>query len=95
METLQISYIPSLDQKIGCKARSIRYTGIAIVFVESKHVLPNKILDDSDFAGLNSAVAPDGKKETNTIILHFYKSNTKIRQEKQLGFYHKVDPTML
>ena len=82
-------------QRIGRTARSIRYTGIATIFVESKHVLPKKITEDSDFAGLNSAVAPDGEKAVHAIISHLYKSNTQIHREGQLGPYHKVDPTVL
>ena len=70
---------PALIQKIGCTARSICYTGIATVFVESKHVLPKEILEDSDFEGLNSAVALDGEEVAHAIILHLYKSNIQIR----------------
>ena len=62
--------------------------------MESKHVLPKKISEDSDFACLNSAIAPDGGKVAYAIISHLYKSNTQIRWKKQLDFYHKVDPTM-
>ena len=66
-----------------------------MVFVESKYVLLKEIPEDSDFAGLNLAVAPNGEKIAYTIILHLYKSNTQMRQEGQLGPYHKVDPTVL
>ena len=69
---------PALIQRIGRIARSIRYTGIATVFVESKHVLPKEIPEDSDFAGLNSAVAPDGEEAAHAIISHLYESNTQI-----------------
>ena len=63
--------------------------------MESKHILPKEIPEDSNFAGLNSAVAPDGEKAAHAIILHLYKSNTQICRKGQLGPYHKVDPTML
>ena len=66
-----------------------------MVFVESKHVLPKEIPEDGDFASLNSAIALDGEEIAHAIISHLYKSNTQIRRERQLGFYHKVDPTIL
>ena len=49
--------------------------------MELKHVLSKKILEDSDFAGLNSVVARDGEETTHAIISHLYKSNTQTRQE--------------
>ena len=86
---------PALIQKIERTARSICYTGIATVFMESKHVLPKKIPKDSDFAGLNLAIALDEKEAAHAIISHFYKSNIQIRHEGQLGPYHKADLTVL
>lgn len=50
--------------------------GITIVFVELKHVLPKEIPKDSDFASLNSVVAPDREEVVYAIISHVYKSNT-------------------
>ena len=50
--------------------------------MKSKHVLPKKISEDSNFADLNLAVAFDKEEIVYAIILHFYKSNTQIRQEK-------------
>ena len=82
-------------QKIGCTTHSIRYIKIVIVFVESKYVLPKEILENSDFADLNSVVAINGEEEAYAIILHLYKSNTQICQEEQLSPYHKVDPIIL
>lgn len=49
-----------------------------MVFVESKHILPKEILEDSDFVGLNSVVVLDEKEEIHIIILYFYNSNTQI-----------------
>ena len=66
-----------------------------MVFMESKHILPKKIPEDSNFAGLNSVAAPDKEEVVYAIISHFYKLNTQIRQKKQLGPYHKVDPIVL
>ncbi len=63
-----------------------------MIFILSKHILPKEIPEDSDFIGLNSAVASDGKETVHVIISHLYKSNTKIRQKRQLGPYHKFDP---
>ncbi len=80
---------------IGRIAHSIHYTRIAMVFVESKHVLPKEILKDSDFADLNSAVALDREKVMYAIISHRYKLNTQIRREKQLGLYYKFNLTVL
>ena len=50
-----------------------------MVFVESKHILSKEILEDSDFTGPNSAVAPDGENIIYAISLHLYKSNIHIR----------------
>ena len=44
--------------------------------MELKHVLSKKILEDSDFAGLNSVVALDGEKATHAISSHLYELNT-------------------
>lgn len=46
-----------------------------MIFIESKHVLPKKFSEDSDFAGLNLVVAPKEKKTAYTIISHLYKLN--------------------
>ena len=35
------------------------------------------------------------KEEVYAIILYLYKLNTQICRKKQLGLYHKVDPTVL
>lgn len=66
-----------------------------MVFVELKYILLKKILEDSDFVGLNSAVAFVEEKAVHAVILHFYKSNTQLHQKKQLDLYHKVNPTVL
>lgn len=59
---------PALMQKIRQIVRNIRYTGIAIVFVKSKHILPKEIPENSDFTSLNSAVAANGEEEAHAII---------------------------
>lgn len=82
-------------QKIESIVRSIYYTGIATVFIKSKHVLSKEISKASDFASLNLTVTSDEKKVAHAIILHLYKSNTQIHREKQLGLYHKIDLTVL
>lgn len=82
-------------QKIGRTIYSVHYTRIAIVFMESKHVLPKEILENSDFVGLNSAVPANKKEEVYAISLHFCKSNTQIRREKQWSLYYKVDLIVL
>lgn len=82
-------------QRIRRTARSVHYTGTAIVFVESKHVLSKEIPENNDFADLNSAVVANGEEEAHAIISHLYKLNTQLRRERQLSLYHKVDPTVL
>lgn len=46
----------ALIQKIGRILYTIRYLEITIIFVKSKHVLSKKILENSDFVGLNLIV---------------------------------------
>ena len=82
-------------QKIGYIVGNVGYTGIAIVFVESKYVLLKEISEKLDFADLNLAVAVNEKEELHAIILHLYKSNTQIHQERKLSLCYKVNPTML
>lgn len=82
-------------QKIEHTVYSICYTGIIIVFVKSKYVLPKKISKNSNFAGSNLVVAANREEEAHAIILYFHKSNTQICQKRQLSFYHKVDLTVL
>lgn len=43
--------------------------------MESKYLLSKKILEDSDFVGLNLVVAFKEEKTAYIIIPHFYKSN--------------------
>lgn len=95
VETLQTFYVLSFGTK-DC-THSTQYTLYknSNSICEAKAYLPNKISKNSDFAGLNSAITTNEEEEANTIILHLYESNTQIRQNKQLSFYHKVDPTVL
>lgn len=69
-------------QKIRHIAYNIYYTGIAIVFVESRHILSKEILENSDFASLNLVIAINGEKEAYITISHLYKSNILIQQEE-------------
>lgn len=85
----------ALVQRIRHTTRSISYTGITIIFVESKHVLPKEILENSDFAGPISAIATNRKEEAYAIISNLYKSNTQICQKGQLSSYYKIDFTVL
>lgn len=55
---------------------NVYYTGIIILFVELKHILLTKIIENSDFIGLNLPIATIKKEEVHIIILYFYKSNT-------------------
>lgn len=55
---------------------------IATIFVESKYILSKKILENSDFAGLNLVVASNGEKVVYIIILYLYKSNIQIYQKR-------------
>lgn len=73
---------PALIQKIGCIAYSLCYIKIVIVFIKLKHVLLKEILENSDFAGLISALAANREKEAHAIILHLYKSNTQTHWER-------------
>lgn len=75
-------------------ACSVYYIVIKIVFVRSKHILPKEILENSDFADLNSAIATNKEEKVYVIILYLYKSNIQICQEKELNPYHKVHFTM-
>lgn len=62
--------------------------------MEPKHILPKKIPNNSNFAGLNLAIVTNKEKEVYVIILHFYKSNIQIHQERRLSLYHKINSTI-
>lgn len=79
---------------IRCKACNIYYTGETIVFVELKYVLPKEISKNSDFADINLVISANKKNKAYIIISYLYKSNTQIRQKRQLSLYQKVDFTI-
>lgn len=62
--------------------------------MKPKHILPKKISNNNYFAGLNLAIVTNGEEEVYVIILHFYKSNIQIHQERRLSLYHKIDSTI-
>ena len=69
---------------------------MAVVFVESKYILPEDMtnaVEDYSFACL--PVAKREKDATEKIVSSMYKDNMQIRKEGDLSAFHKVDPPLL
>ncbi len=90
------STLATVLQQIGRAARRIKIQAVAVVFVESKHILPKDMthaVEEYSFACL--LVAKGEKNETEEIISSMYKDNMQIRKEGDLSAFHKVDPPLL
>lgn len=69
---------------------------MAVVFVESKHILPEDMtnaIEDYFFARL--PVAKGEKDAIEKIVLSMYKDNMQIRKKGDLSAFHKVNPPLL
>ena len=90
------STLATILQQIGHAAQRIEILAVAVVFVESKHILPEDMtnaVEDYFFARL--PVAKGEKDATEKIVLSMYKDNMQIRKEGDLSAFHKVDPPLL
>ncbi len=70
---------------------------MAIVFVESKHILPKDMtnaVDEYSFARLPMAKGEKNAME-EVVSSSMYKDNMQIRREGDLSAFHKVDPPLL
>ncbi|MCJ1265674.1 hypothetical protein MMC22_005554 [Lobaria immixta] len=82
--------------RIGRAGRDKALSAVAIVFVESKHLLPQDVTSDetSRFRDYTTAIGPEDGERAEEIILAFYKDNFQIRKEKVPTPYHAVDPAV-
>lgn len=88
--------LAALLQRIGRAGRDKAFSAVAIVFVESKHLLPQDVTSDetSRFRDYTTAIGPEDSERAEEIILAFYKDNFQIRKEKVPTPYHAVDPAV-
>ena len=90
------STLTTIFQQIGRVAQKIEIMAVAVIFVESKHILPKDMtnaVEDYFFACL--PVAKGEKDATEKIVSSMYKENIQIRKEGDLSAFYKVDPPLL
>ena len=77
-------------------AQKIEIMAVAVIFVESKHILPKDMtnaVEDYFFACL--PVAKGEKDATEKIVSSMYKDNMRIRKKKDFFAFYKIDPPLL
>ncbi len=69
---------------------------VAVVFVESKHILLEDMTNAADeYSFARLPVAKGEKNATEKVVSSIYKDNMQIRREGDLSAFHKVDPPLL
>ncbi|MCJ1467000.1 ATP-dependent DNA helicase Q5 [Pseudocyphellaria aurata] len=85
----------ALIQRFGQATPDTRGEAIAILFVESRHILPKALEKRTDFAGLDTAVKPGAEKAVHALVSRLPESDTRKRRESGLTSYHRVDRAVL
>ncbi len=69
---------------------------MAIVFVESKHILPEDMINAKDTYLFTCLPMAKGEKNvTEKVVSSIYKDNMQIRKRGDLSAFYKVDPPLL
>ncbi len=69
---------------------------VAVVFVESKHILPKDIINAADeYSFARLLMAKGEKNATEKVISSMYKDNMQFKREEDLSGFHKIDPPLL
>ncbi len=87
----------ALFQWIGKAGYDKTLLTIFIIFIESKHILPDDIalVKDSPFRDYRTAIRPNDKVQTAKIISTFYENNFQNKIVKTPTPYHALDPAVL
>lgn len=85
------SILATVLQQIGRAARKIEIQAVAVVFVESKHILPKDMTYAAEkYFFARFPVAEGEKNATEKIVSSMYKDNMQIKSEGDLSAFHKV-----
>lgn len=89
--------LASLLQRIGRAGRDSGLQAISIVFVESKHILPDNIstLEESPFQKSATPLGPNDEDVAVEIISTLYEKNLQTKRESSPSAYYQVDPAVL
>ena len=90
------STLATIFQQIRYTAQRIEIQAVAVIFRESKYILPKNITsvaEDYFFAHL--LVIKGGKTAIDWIVLSMYKDNMQMSKEGDLSAFHKIDPPLL
>ncbi len=77
-------------------AQRIEIKAVVVVFVESKHILPEDMpnaVDEYSFAHL--LMTKGERNAMEEVVSSMYKDNMQIRREGDLSAFHKVNPPLL
>ena len=87
----------SLLQQIGQAGRDKTLLTVAIMFIESKHFLPEDIASDKNntFCVYTMAIGPRDAQLAEEIISTFYKNNYQVKKKKMPTPYYTVDSAIL
>lgn len=89
--------LAALLQRIGRAGRDQAMPAVAIVFIDSKHILPEDIseTEDSLFREYTTAIGPQDGARAAEIISTLYENNFQHKRMKSESPYHAVDPAVL
>lgn len=69
---------------------------MAVVFVESKYILPEDMINTADEYSFTCLPMAKGEKNVmEKVVLSIYKNNIQIKSEGDLSTFYKVDPSLL
>ncbi len=88
---------PAPLQRIGRAGHNKTLLRVSIVFIKSKHVLPDDIapVRDSPFRDYRTAIGPHDRAQAAKIISTFYENNFQNKKVKTPTPYHALDPAVL
>lgn len=95
--------LATLLQRIGQAGQDASLPAVAIVFVQSKYILPENFLDDlnSIFCNHSTAIGPQNGARAAEIVKTLYTDDNlqtdtfQTKKNKSASPYHKVDPAVM
>ena len=89
--------LPELLQRLGRAGRNASCQAIAVLFVNSKQILPDDIhtLEASPFKDLQMAVSCKNQDIITDVVAKLYRDNLQHNKEKDGNMYEQTDPAIL
>lgn len=89
--------LPKLFQRLGRGERDVSCLAVAMVFVETREILPDDVhtLEGSAFKDLQLPITRENRDQTTDIIARLYRKHIKSNAPKTGNSYQRTDPVVL